>query len=31
MNNIYNYSLNDLKEYFKSKNLKEFKAIQVYD
>ena len=31
MNNIYNYRLSDLKEYFKSINEKEFKAIQLYE
>ena len=31
MKNIYNYRLEDLKEYFKSINEKEFKAIQVYE
>ncbi len=31
MNNIYDYRLDDLKEYFKKLNEKEFKAIQVYE
>ena len=31
MKNIYDYRLEDLKEYFKSINEKEFKAIQVYE
>lgn len=31
MNNIYNYRLEDLKEYFKNINEKEFKATQVYE
>lgn len=31
MNNIYGYRLEDLKEYFKSINEKEFKATQVYE
>ena len=31
MNNIYNYNLRQLKEYFTSINEKEFKAIQIYE
>lgn len=31
MENIYNYRLEELKEYFKNINEKEFKAIQVYE
>ena len=31
MNNIYDYRLEDLKEYFKNINEKEFKATQVYE
>jgi len=31
MNNIYNYNLKQLKEYFTSINEKEFKAIQIYE
>jgi len=31
MNNIYNYSLKDLKEYFTNNNEKEFKATQIYE
>ena len=31
MDNIYDYRLDDLKEYFKNNNEKEFKAIQVYE
>ena len=31
MNNIYNYSLEDLKDYFKKNNEKEFKANQIYE
>ena len=31
MENIYNYRLEDLKEYFKNINEKEFKAKQVYE
>ena len=31
MNNIYNYRLSELKEYFKEKNEKEFKANQIYE
>ena len=31
MENIYNYRLEDLKEYFKNINEKEFKATQVYE
>lgn len=31
MNNIYNLSLEDLEEYFVSKNLKKFKGSQVFD
>lgn len=31
MNNIYDYRLDDLKEYFKNINEKEFKAIQIYE
>ena len=29
--NIYDYRLSELKEYFKEKNEKEFKAIQIYE
>ena len=31
MENIYNYRLEELKEYFKNINEKEFKATQVYE
>ena len=31
MKSIYDYRLEDLKEYFKSNNEKEFKAIQIYE
>lgn len=31
MNNIYDYRLEDLKEYFKKNNEKEFKANQIYE
>lgn len=31
MTNIYDYSLDELKEYLKNKNIKEFKANQIYD
>ena len=31
MNNIFNYTLNDLEEYFLSINEKKFKASQIYD
>ncbi len=31
MNNIYDYSLSELKDYFRENNEKEFKALQVYE